>query len=89
MEKEKLKNASEETVSLTQMEQDAKYVTENKSLILPLKGTITSRYGPRNPTTPTVPKYHTGIDIAANEGTVFIASMEGTVQTVSSQGDYR
>ena len=70
------------------MELDAKNILESKSLILPLKGTITSRYGPRNPTTETVPKYHTGIDIAANEGTVFIASMEGTVETVSSVGDY-
>ena len=75
--------------SLTQMEQDAKYILENVSLIIPLKGTITSRYGPRNPTTPTVPKNHTGIDIAVNEGTVFIASMAGTVETVSSEGDYR
>ncbi len=36
-------------------------------------GVITSRYGPRNPTDPKVPKYHTGIDIAVNTGTVFIA----------------
>ena len=74
--------------SLTQMEEDAKYVKENKSLIIPLKGTITSRYGPRNPTTATVPKYHTGIDIAVNEGTKFIASMDGNVELVSSEGDY-
>lgn len=80
--------SEEETKDFTQMELDAKNILESKSLILPLKGTITSRYGPRNPTTETVPKYHTGIDIAANEGTVFIASMEGTVETVSSVGDY-
>ena len=76
------------TENLSQMELDAKSIIESKSLIIPLKGTITSRYGPRNPTTPTVPKYHTGIDIAVNEGTVFIASMAGTVETVSSVGDY-
>ena len=78
----------EETENLSQMELDAKSILETKSLIIPLKGTITSRYGPRNPTTATVPKYHTGIDIAVNEGTVFIASMSGTVETVSSVGDY-
>ena len=80
--------AHEETANLSQMELDARSILETKSLILPLKGTITSRYGPRNPTTPTVPKYHTGIDIAVNEGTIFIASMAGTVETVSSVGDY-
>ena len=71
------------------MEQDAKNILETKSLIVPLKGTITSRYGPRNPETPTVPKNHTGIDIAVNEGTVFIASMAGTVEKVSSERRFR
>ena len=85
---ENVQIAHEETANLSQMELDARSILETKSLILPLKGTITSRYGPRNPTTATVPKYHTGIDIAVNEGTVFIASMAGTVETVSSVGDY-
>lgn len=79
----------EKTVELTQMQQDAKDILESKSLIIPLKGTITSRYGVRDPKTPTVPKNHTGIDIAANEGTVFIASMSGTVEKVSSQRRFR
>lgn len=80
--------SEDETKNFTQMELDAKDILASNSLILPLKGTVTSRYGPRNPTTETVPKYHTGIDIAVNEGTVFIASMEGRVETVSSVGDY-
>ena len=79
----------QKTAELTQMEQDAKDILENKSLIIPLKGTITSRYGLREPKTPTVPKNHTGIDIAANEGTVFIASMSGTVEKVSSERRFR
>ncbi|MGN1270463.1 MAG: M23 family metallopeptidase [Clostridia bacterium] len=74
--------------NLTEMERDAKDIIATKSLIIPLKGTITSRYGPRNPTDPKVSKYHTGIDIAVNTGTVFIASMEGVVEEVSSEGDY-
>ena len=78
-----------ETGDLTQMEQDAKDILASKSLIIPLKGTITSRYGLRNPETPTVPKNHTGIDIAVNEGTVFIASMAGTVEKVSSERRFR
>lgn len=78
---------TDKTVELTQMEQDAKDILDSKSLIIPLKGTITSRFGFRNPETPTVPKNHTGIDIAVNEGTVFIASMSGIVEEVSNKGD--
>ena len=74
--------------NLTQMEKDAKDIIATKSLIVPLMGVITSRYGPRNPTDPKVPKYHTGIDIAVNTGTVFIASMDGVVEEVSSEGNY-
>lgn len=84
-----VEESEEQNVNLSQMEQDAKYILANKSLVIPLKGTITSRYGPRNPETPTVPKNHTGIDIAVNEGTVFNASMEGTVQEVSSKRRFR
>ena len=79
----------EETSSISQMEQDAEYIKANFSLIKPVTGTITSRFGLRNPTTATVPKYHTGIDIAVPEGTVYVAAMDGVVELVSSQGDYR
>jgi len=78
----------EESSSLSQMQEDAEYIKANYSLIKPLEGEITSRYGIRNPTVATVPKYHTGIDIARVTGTVIIASMEGTVKLVSSEGDY-
>ena len=84
---ENVEDNVEQNVSLSQMEQDAKDILESKSLVIPLKGTITSRYGLRNPDTPTVPKNHTGIDIAANEGTVFIASMNGVVGEISNEGD--
>ena len=81
--------ANESTENLTKMEQDAKYIKENFSFIKPTEGEISSRFGPRNPTTQTVPKYHTGIDIAVSEGTKFVAAMEGTVTQVSNEGDYR
>lgn len=80
----------EEASSVSQMEQDAQYLKSNFSFIKPLTtGTVTSRFGLRNPTTATVPKYHTGIDIGVPEGTIFVAAMEGTVELVSSVGDYR
>lgn len=78
----------EECSSLSQPQTDAEDIKQKYSLIKPLTGTISSRFGLRNPTTETVPKYHTGIDIAANTGTVFVAAMEGKVILVSSQGDY-
>ena len=69
---------------LTQMEIDANEIKENYSLILPLKGTISSRFGPRT-ATGIVSANHAGIDIAANEGTVFIAAIEGTVTYISGE----
>lgn len=88
-EEQKPEETVEDTSNLSQMEKDAKYIKENFSLIKPVTGEITSRFGLRNPTTPTVPKNHTGIDIAVPEGTVYVAAMEGRVELVSSQGDYR
>ena len=79
-------NNSEE--GLSQMEIDANYIKERYTLIKPLQGTITSRYGLRNPTTSSVPKNHTGIDIAANTGTVIYAALDGIVKIASSEGDY-
>lgn len=78
----------EETSSISQMQEDANFIKQNYSLIKPLEGKISSRFGSRNPTTPTVPKYHTGLDIAANTGTPIVAAMEGKVTQVSSAGDY-
>lgn len=80
-------SSDEEEMPLTQMEIDANEIKQNYSLILPLRGTVTSRFGPRTPTE-IVSANHAGIDIGVNEGTVFIASMEGTVTSVSSQGGY-
>lgn len=79
----------EENVGLSQMEIDAKYIKANCVIMKPLEGEITSRFGPRNPEIATVPKYHTGIDIARVTGTVIPAAMEGTVELVSSEGDLR
>jgi murein DD-endopeptidase MepM/ murein hydrolase activator NlpD len=70
------------------MDEDAIYIKNNILFIKPLEGPVTSRFGLRNPTTATVPKYHTGIDIGVPEGTVIVSAMEGTVELVSSIGDY-
>lgn len=56
--------------------------------MLQLTGRISSTFGWRNPTTASVPKYHTGLDIAASEGTVIKSATDGEVILVSSKGDY-
>ena len=77
-----------EIIELSQMEQDANFIKENISIINPVVGTISSRYGARNPTTITVPKNHTGIDLAATTGTKIISATDGIVVLNSSKGDY-
>ncbi len=88
---ENIGGAEEQTISeneKTQEEQDVEYIKNNISFILPIEGRISSSFGWRNPTTPTVPKYHTGLDIAVNQGTVIKSATDGTVILASSQGDY-
>lgn len=85
--KEEDKKEDENQQPLSQMEIDANDIKANYNLVLPLKGTVTSRFGSRTPTD-IVSANHAGIDIGVNEGTVFTASMEGTVTSVSSEGSY-
>ena len=77
-----------EKQDLSQMEIDANNLKNTYKLIRPLEGTITSRFGQRESTTPTVPKNHTGIDIAAKTGTDIIAALDGVVEIASNEGDY-
>ena len=69
--------ATEQTQELTQMEQDVQDIKNSISFIKPIEGTITSTFGWRNPTTSTVPKYHTGLDIANVSGTVICSATDG------------
>mgnify|MGYP003226222080 CR=1 FL=1 len=85
---ENIEQENNEVIELSQMEQDANFVKENISIIKPINGTISSRYGLRNPTTVTVPKNHTGIDLAETTGTKIVSATDGTVILNSSKGDY-
>jgi murein DD-endopeptidase MepM/ murein hydrolase activator NlpD len=80
-------NISEDTEE-SQMDKDAREIKSSISFINPIEGTITSTFGWRNPTVSTVPKYHTGLDIAAVSGTVIKSATDGKVTLVSSEGDY-
>ena len=73
---------------LSQEEQDIENTKKTTSFIKPVQGTITSKYGLRDPSTATVPKNHTGTDIAANLGTKIISATDGEVVLSSEEGDY-
>lgn len=77
-----------ETKELSQMEQDANYIKSIISFIKPINGKISSSFGWRNPSTETVPKNHTGTDIAAETGTQIVSATDGTVMLSSTTGDY-
>jgi murein DD-endopeptidase MepM/ murein hydrolase activator NlpD len=70
------------------MENEAKNIKKEISFIAPIKGRITSTFGWRNPTTSTVPKYHTGLDIAAPTGTSIFAAAGGTVVAAGYTSGY-
>ena len=74
---------------LSQEEQDIIDIKNSINFIKPIEGSISSGFGWRNPTTATVPKYHTGLDIVAITGTVIKSATDGTVSMASSEGDYR
>ena len=79
---------NEELSEQQQMEKEAKEIKKKISFIAPIKGRISSTFGWRNPTTSTVPKYHTGVDIATVEGTKIKSATDGKVIMASSAGDY-
>lgn len=67
-----------------QMKKDAKTIKDNFQITLPLRGTITSRFGERE----IEPKFHTGIDIARNKGSEIISATNGTVILAEEQSSY-
>ena len=77
-----------DTSTLTEEEQKILQIKNTTTFIKPVEGVVSSAYGLRNPTTSTVPKNHTGTDIAANLGTKIISSTDGEVVEASSEGDY-
>ena len=72
----------------SQEEQDIENIKATTTFIKPIEGIISSKYGKREPTTVTVPKNHTGVDIAANMGTKIKAATSGEVVLASEVGDY-
>lgn len=84
---EQAENA-EEVTELSQMEQDIMNIKNTTTFIRPIQGIISSKYGQRDSATGTVPKNHTGTDIAASLGTKIVSATDGEVVLSSDQGDY-
>lgn len=76
---------NEEASSIDNTTEDEQYMSKDISIIKPLEGVITSRFGLRENVEPF---NHTGIDIAANTGTVIISAMDGVAEVVSEEGSY-
>ena len=73
---------------IPQEEQDILNIKNTTSFIKPVEGTISSPFGQRENATGSVPKNHTGTDIAANMGTKILSATEGEVVLASEEGDY-
>lgn len=82
-------NNQEVNTTLSQMEIDANQIKQNYSLIIPVNGVISSEFGEREVNNALITPEHYGIDIAANEGTQIVASMEGDVIVSSTSATYR
>lgn len=89
---EAIGGASEETETgekqLSQVEQDIINIKNTTTFIKPIEGVISSKYGIRETATGSVPKNHTGTDIAANIGTKIKSATDGEVVLASEEGDY-
>ena len=85
---ENTENAEEKPEELSQTDQDIINIKNTTSFIKPVEGVITSPFGQRDTATGTVPKNHTGTDIAANLGTKIKSATDGEVVLASEEGDY-
>lgn len=74
--------------SLSQMDLDIENLKNTYSFTNPISGVVSSKFGSRESEYQKVTGYHTGIDIAAEEGVTIKSAMKGTVSLVSEEGDY-
>lgn len=88
-EKENENKVEEKSSSISEMDMDIANLKSAYSFARPLAlYTISSGFGSRESEYQNVTGYHTGIDLASENGNTIKASMEGIVELVSSEGDY-
>lgn len=89
LEKETIEKSDENLNNLQSEEKNEKEkIKDSYSFIKPIDGTITSFFGNRLSENSKINGFHTGIDISAVEGTKIKSAMSGTVDSVSTQGNY-
>ena len=76
--------------SISEVDEDVQNLKNAYKFVNPLQSSIVSSgFGARESEYQNVKGYHTGIDLAAEKGTIINAAMEGLVTLVSEEGDYR
>ena len=83
------KTENAESSSFSEMELDIQNLKKIYRFVKPLDAIVSSEFGARESEYQNVTGYHTGIDLAAEKGTSIKAAMQGIVELVSSDGDYR
>lgn len=84
-----IQNDNQQEINKTQGEQDIETAKNTTIFIKPIdEYEISSPYGARESLNANVPKNHTGIDLAANQGTKIKAASSGEVVLNSQEGDY-
>ena len=73
---------------ISETEKEILKVKNTTTFIKPVEGIISSKYGQREQATGTVPKNHTGTDIATNIGTKIKSATDGEIVLASEEGDY-
>lgn len=74
--------------SISEMDLDVANLKAIYNFINPIEGTVTSTFGSRESENKNVEGYHTGVDIATQEGTYIKSAFDGIVTLVSNEGDY-
>lgn len=85
---QEVEESAEQQEEISQTDQDVINVKNTTTFIKPIEGVISSKYGIRETATGTVPKNHTGTDIASTTGVKIKSSTDGEVVLSSEEGDY-
>ncbi len=83
---QEIENNEQEVLSQTDI--DIQNIKNTTTFIKPIEGAITSVYGQRDVERSSIPRDHTGIDIATNLGTKIKSATDGEVVLSSEEGGY-